>query len=288
MKHTTLTWIFYFCIAPLLLSGQTTNEWIERGTRAVRIEEQIKCFNEALAIDASNASAYYNRGRAKAILKRYTEAIVDYSLAIKYQPDHHKAHAYRAHAYEQIRKYPNAQLDYERSLELRPGFFMAEEGLKRLSMQKEINKEIERKFLLDVLPAAIEDIHPVRIEQGYLAIDQDGKEVRLRQIGNRYYLTVKSEGKLSRQELETEITKEQFDILWPGTAGKRLVKDRYLFEEQGNTIEIDVYHGELEGLKVAEVEFSAEKEAHDFQPFSWMGKEVTDDLRYKNKHLFKR
>jgi adenylate cyclase len=51
------------------------------------------------------------------------------------------------------------------------------------------------------------------------------------------------------------------------------------------TIELDVYGGDLEGLVVAEVEFASEEDADAFDPPAWLGREVTDDPRYKNQRL---
>ena len=52
--------------------------------------------------------------------------------------------------------------------------------------------EIERKFLVSFLPAGL-DLHPSeRIQQGYLAIADDGVEVRVRRRGTLRVLTVKS------------------------------------------------------------------------------------------------
>ena len=50
-------------------------------------------------------------------------------------------------------------------------------------------------------------------------------------------------------------------------------------------IELDVYTGALEGLRVAEVEFPDDAAADAFEPPAWFGREVTDDARYKNRAL---
>ena len=50
-------------------------------------------------------------------------------------------------------------------------------------------------------------------------------------------------------------------------------------------LELDVYHGRLEGLLTAEVEFDAVAAASAFVPPDWLGRDVTDDPRYKNKKL---
>ena len=73
--------------------------------------------------------------------------------------------------------------------------------------------EIERKFLVKALPAFIQQQPMKAIEQGYLALDPNGKEVRLRNSNGVYSLTVKSSGTLSREEFEVQLSQEQFDQL---------------------------------------------------------------------------
>ena len=50
-----------------------------------------------------------------------------------------------------------------------------------------------------------------------------------------------------------------------------------------HTYEVDVFHGANEGLVLAEIELSDELEA--FEKPSWLGKEVTGDMRYYNSML---
>jgi adenylate cyclase len=146
--------------------------------------------------------------------------------------------------------------------------------------------EIERKFLVPDPPGDL-DRHPsTAIEQGYLAIADDGTEVRIRRRGGRATLTVKGAGGRSRIEEELEIEEERFERLWPLTAGRRIEKTRYEIPAgDGLTIELDVYGGGLAGLVVAEVEFPSEGAADAFSAPAWLGPEVTDDPRYKNQRL---
>jgi CYTH domain-containing protein len=50
-------------------------------------------------------------------------------------------------------------------------------------------------------------------------------------------------------------------------------------------IELDVYHGRLNGLHTAEVEFDSSAGAEAFEPPDWFGREVTDEPGFKNKRL---
>src|SRR5919108_3462281 len=144
--------------------------------------------------------------------------------------------------------------------------------------------EVERKWLVctPLDPLAYQG---KTVIQGYLAESSDGAEVRLRQMGGQRFQTVKSEGGLVRSEIEVELSPEQFETLWPATAGRRLEKTRYQVPWAGKTVEVDVYHGALDGLVVAEVEVPSARESAQFTPPPWFGKEVTGDQRYQNAQL---
>ena len=136
-------------------------------------------------------------------------------------------------------------------------------------------REIERKFLLKRVPAEIEQFPHDEIAQGYLAIESGGVQVRLRKKGNVRSLTYKRGLKSGREEREIRLSVEQFDALWPATAGRRLTKIRYEVPWKEHTIEIDVYRGRHDGLIVAGVEFSGEKSCAAFKPPDWIGDDVT-------------
>ena len=145
--------------------------------------------------------------------------------------------------------------------------------------------EIERKFLVDRPPDGLDSFPSGEIEQGYLAITDD-VEVRVRRYGERSFLTVKSSGDESRVEEEIEIDGRRFGALWPLTEGRRIEKRRYRIPTGDDlTIELDVYQHRLAGLMTAEVEFGSRADADKFTPPPWLGREVTEDSRYKNKRL---
>jgi adenylate cyclase len=144
--------------------------------------------------------------------------------------------------------------------------------------------EIERKFLLDEVPDALGD--GLEIDQGYLAVSEDGVEVRVRRYGDARTLTVKSGPAHVRTEEELEIDERRFEALWPLTEGRRIVKTRHRVDlGDGLTAEVDVYGGAHEGLAVAEVEFPDEDASDGFQAPDWVGREVTGDSRYANQRL---
>ena len=148
----------------------------------------------------------------------------------------------------------------------------------------EIHAEIERKFLVATLPPDVERHPRQKLRQGYLVADAD-TSVRLRTHEDGWMLTVKRGRGLRRTEAEIALTRAQFDVLWPLTAGARLEKTRYHLPFGPYTIELDCYAGALAGLLTAEVEFPTEAAAHAFEPPAWFGADVTGDARYLNLTL---
>lgn len=144
--------------------------------------------------------------------------------------------------------------------------------------------EIERKFLL---PQVIEglQLEGVRIRQGYLSIEPNATEVRVREEAGKCTLTVKSGSGMARSEVEIYITAEQFDGLWPATVDRRIVKCRSTVELDGVQMEIDEYEGSLAGLRVVEIEFASEVHALGYEQPAWFGEEVTNHSGYKNAAL---
>lgn len=153
-------------------------------------------------------------------------------------------------------------------------------------------QEIERKFRVDGdVPLELGD-HPCEwITQGYISIDSNGTEVRLRAKGRRHTLGVKSRPSRTRVEEEIAIDRRCFASLWPLTEGRRIEKRRFAIPADGGddrSIELDVYSGDLSGLVTAEVEFPSEQEADEFEPPSWLDTDVTGDPTYSNQSLAER
>lgn len=158
--------------------------------------------------------------------------------------------------------------------------------------------EIEVKYLISKsqIPESLDLSDPklqrIYLRQGYVAVGADGSETRVRSIDDeRFDLTIKSPGLTERDEQTMHISREVFDSLWLQTNGRQIEKTRYLvpFEDKA-TIELDIYHGKLEGLMTAEVEFEgrtadAKVKLNTFQPPEWFGENISEDLRYKNHNL---
>ena len=146
-------------------------------------------------------------------------------------------------------------------------------------------KEIERKFL--VKTAAWKPQGPgVRFKQGYLNTQKE-RVVRVRIEGDRAKLTIKGVTTgVTRSEFEYVIPVEDASILLDNLCEKPLIdKHRHAEMHGGKTWEIDVFHGDNEGLVVAEIELGSESEA--FTRPDWAGEEVSSDPRYFNSNLLK-
>ncbi|MDM8003955.1 MAG: CYTH domain-containing protein [Bacteroidota bacterium] len=146
--------------------------------------------------------------------------------------------------------------------------------------------EIEKKFLVtgDFMK---ESKKATRITQGYLSSVPE-RTVRVRIKGDKGFITIKGIGSVSgasRFEWEKEIpvseVEQLLEICEPGV----IDKTRHLVSSGKHTFEVDVFHGENEGLVLAEVELSSEDEA--FVKPDWLGDEVTGDTRYYNSMLMK-
>ena len=140
-----------------------------------------------------------------------------------------------------------------------------------------MKQEVERKFRITYLPKRVLK-KGVKIRQGYLSLKP---EVRVRLVRNRAYITIKSTGALVRKEFEYRI---------PLNDARRMLamcqwqidKTRY----RVGRAEVDVYHGPLQGLIIAEIEMQRPSESTQL-PQGIQGYDVTRDKRYKNKNLSK-
>lgn len=144
--------------------------------------------------------------------------------------------------------------------------------------------EIERKFLIKKLPEDLSNYAFHDIEQGYLSREP---VVRIRKEDDKYYLTYKGKGLMAREEYNLPLTKEAYEHLRPKADGKLISKRRYLIPLEGTklTIELDVFHGDLEPLIMAEVEFESIEEADAFDMPDWFSQDVTNDRRYHNVNM---
>ena len=148
------------------------------------------------------------------------------------------------------------------------------------------NTEIERKFLVCSDAFKSQATTSYEIMQGYLC-KEPGKTIRVRIRDARAFLTIKSsrlrEG-LAKFEWEREIeladARELMQICLPGA----ISKTRYIIPiNDKRKWEVDVFHGRLDGLVLAELELEDEHEA--FERPDWLGEEVTGQPQYYNANM---
>lgn len=145
--------------------------------------------------------------------------------------------------------------------------------------------EIERKFIPKYLPEDLEQYAFHEIEQGYLCTDP---VVRIRKMDDSYFLTCKSHGMMAHEEYELPLSKDSYLHLREKTDGILIAKRRYLIPlDTSHKVELDIFHGNLEGVTLAEVEFASIEEARSFLPPEWFGEDVTYDKRYHNSEMSK-
>ena len=144
-------------------------------------------------------------------------------------------------------------------------------------------KEIERKFLVCGQAWRALAVGVV-YRQGYLNSARE-RTVRVRTAGDRAYLTVKGPTQgISRLEFEYEIDYAEAVQMLSELAEKPIIeKTRYRIARGAHVWEIDEFHGDNDGLIVAEVELSDPDEPIDCP--EWIGQEVSDDPRYFNSSL---
>lgn len=147
-------------------------------------------------------------------------------------------------------------------------------------------KEIERKFLVK---GNFKDqaFRTIRIVQGYLNSDPE-RAVRIRIQDEEALLTIKGIGNetgVSRFEWERVIpvldAESLLKICEPGI----IEKTRHLVKLGIHTFEVDEFSGANDGLVIAEIELSDEKE--DFERPDWLGQEVTGIEKYYNAMLIR-
>lgn len=143
--------------------------------------------------------------------------------------------------------------------------------------------EIEHKFL--VKAGAWKPAKPgTDYRQGYLSSAKE-RVVRVRIAGSKGYLTVKGLTRgLARLEFEYEIPVADASRMLDELCERPLIEKTRHREQHGRHMwEIDVFHGDNDGLVLAELEVASASEKFDLPP--WAGQEVSSDPRYFNSNL---
>ncbi len=145
-----------------------------------------------------------------------------------------------------------------------------------MTIDKYAKPEIERRFVLDSVPAGACD--PVEITDRYI----DGGHLRLRVVEAPGAPTVYKLGHKRRRDPADPIvvfhttiylTEHEHSLLTRIPA-RVLRKTRYRIDLDGHTAVVDAIHGPHEGLILLEVGFDPAEDPHDYAPPSWVGDET--------------
>jgi len=162
-------------------------------------------------------------------------------------------------------------------------------AIRALAVRGGRGTEIEHKYLLSAEPTipdeCVRDV--IEIEQGYLP-GRFTERLRRQRHANgttRLIRTLKIGRGLVRSEIETDVSPNVFDAVWPMTAARRVRKRRTTVSTGTRLLEIDVFLDRT--LVLAEVEVEQVDDAVDLP--TWildvLVAEVTDDPAYSNAHL---
>jgi len=148
-------------------------------------------------------------------------------------------------------------------------------------------QEIELKFLVDG------DFKPFVTErkdiiQAYISTQPD-RSVRIRIQDGKGYINIKGPSKvfgIMRFEWEQEIPVEDAKQLLELRESGLVKKTRYIVPAgNGLAFEVDEFHGDNQGLLMAEIEFPSIEMS--FEKPEWLGHEVTGNPAFSNVELSK-
>lgn len=145
--------------------------------------------------------------------------------------------------------------------------------------------EIERKYLIkndNWKKHVREDQH---ITQGYIKSEDATVRIRCYKDDHSAVITVKGKRDgISRLEFEYDIPYADAREMQTELCQERLVeKTRHLIDYKGMLWELDEFHGDNDGLFVAEIELIDEQQVFDIP--DWAGEDVSYDSRYRNSRL---
>lgn len=148
-------------------------------------------------------------------------------------------------------------------------------------------QEIERRFWIETLPSGREDFPKTEIIQWYCIDPTDKSKIRIRKSTTNkktiYTKTIKHGKWLVREEIESKISVQERKNLRPLAENISLSKSRYLIPHKKHTIELNIFHNNLDGIRLAEVEFDSIQASKKFSAPARFGPEVTES-KYSTSH----
>ena len=143
--------------------------------------------------------------------------------------------------------------------------------------------EIEHKYLVIGDAYRRDACEKSEVVQGFLSRDPE-RTVRVRMRDGKGFITVKGKGNgAAHPEFEYEVPADDAVRLLDLCEPPVIVKTRYIVMHEGNRWEVDEFHGDLQGLVIAELEVPSED--YQFPLPIFIGQEVTGDPRYYNSQL---
>lgn len=138
--------------------------------------------------------------------------------------------------------------------------------------------ELERTFLVKYLPPGWRRLPRLEIIDRYLPYSAAHPGIRLRQKGKEFTLTKKRPLNLkdfSQQEEQTILLSAAEFAAFKKLPAKVVAKTRYYLPGRSQTIELDVFHGPLQGLVLADIEFPSVKQLRNFHTPAFLLADVT-------------
>jgi CYTH domain-containing protein len=156
-----------------------------------------------------------------------------------------------------------------------PGFFEHFGGIESFFNRFNYKMTEVSQGYISELPIPVQ-IEPILQIAGFVP-----SEIRIRQKGSIFLITLKSDPAYVRQEFETEISRDTFITLWPLTEGKRIKKNRLKLEIKGYIYEFDVFKDHDLILAELETRYELRNVPDELIP----GVDVTGNKQYYNSHL---
>lgn len=140
--------------------------------------------------------------------------------------------------------------------------------------------ELELTYLAASIPPELSKCEHVDFIDVYFPASADHAKLRIRQKGDRFEFTKKTQvdpdDASAQNEENVELTAEEFEALSQG-AGRKLTKTRYYLPYNGRTAEVDIFSGDLQGLVIIDFEFDTPEEKEAFTMPDFCLADVTQD-----------